>query len=191
MAPAQGSELITVEFDGTVTVVTDPNGYLDDRVGVGDAVFGLFIYDETAPDEHPQPGVGRYRFRESQFMVAVTAGRLLFASDLTSVDITIKLTNDKKTSVVKDQYEVKSTSNCNVLPGVGVANIDILLVDETATALASDSLAGQCPDAVAWLPTRTLTVTGLDGWIVEAQIDLVTPSDATRRKRTKEQFHRD
>ncbi len=190
MAPAPASELTTIEFNGTVTAVTDPDIYLTGEIGVGDALFGQFVYDETAPDEHPKPDVGRYRFRQSQYMVAVNAGRLFFASDPTTVDITIKLLDDKKTSVLKDQYEVKSTSNRDALPGVGVVSINLLLEDETATALSGDALANQRPDAATWLPTRRLTITGVDGWTVEANIDLIASSEPADQRRTaKEEIH--
>ena len=190
MSPAPASDLNTIEFNGTVTAVTDPDSYLTGEISVGDALFGQFVYDETAPDEHPKPDIGRYRFRESPCMVAVNAGQLLFASDPASVNITIKLLDDKKTSVLKDQYEVKSTSNRDALPGVGVVSIDILLEDETATALSGDALANQRPDAATWLPTRRLTITGIDGWTVEANIDLINPSDPTGQRRTaKKEIH--
>jgi len=174
---APAFELIAVEIDGNVTAVTDPSGYLQQKIGVGDPIVGLFVYDETASDQHPQPNVGRYRFQNPRYMVGFKTGRLSFASDPANVDITIKLTNDKKTNVLKDQYGVKSTGNRDVLQGVGVATIDILLVDESATALSSDSLANQNPYAATWLTTRTLTVTGVDGWTVEAQIELVASSN--------------
>jgi hypothetical protein len=189
MALAPAAELITVEFDGTVTVVTDPTGYLNGNVSVGDPVIGLFVYDETVSDEHAKPDVGRYRFSDPSCIVTVNAGLLLFASNSASVDMTIRLTNNKKTNVLKDQFEVKSTSNHDALPGVGVAGINILLVDETATALWSDALADQRPDAVTWLPTRTLVVAGVDGWTVETKIKFITPSDSTfGRRRAREEI---
>jgi hypothetical protein len=189
MAAAPAAELITVEFNGVVTVVTDPNGDLQNNVGIGDPVVGLFTYDETIPDEHTKPDVGRYRFQGSQAMCVVTAGGLLFASDTTSTNITIKVTNDKKTNVLKDQYEFKSTSNHDALPGVGVLGINILLVDETAIALSSDALANQRPDEVTWFPTRTLVLTGVDGWIIEAEIELIDPSDSIdQRREAKKDF---
>jgi len=190
LAPAPASDLVTIELNGTVTVVTDPGSYLNGEISVGDPLFGHFVYDETAPDEHHRPDVGRYRFDESQCTVVVSAGVLFFATDPASVDITINLLDNKKTNVLKDQYEVKSTSNRDALPGVGVVSIVILLVDETATALAGDALAGQRPDAVTWLPTRRLTITGVDGWTVEANIDLNASSDPTGQRRSaKEEFH--
>jgi hypothetical protein len=45
MAAAPAAGLITVEFNGVVTAVTDPNGDLQDNVGIGDSVVGLFTYD--------------------------------------------------------------------------------------------------------------------------------------------------
>jgi hypothetical protein len=190
MSPAPASDLITIEFNGTVTAVTDPSSYLTGEISVGDPLFGQFVYDETAPDEHPKPDVGRYRFRESPCMVTVNAGRLFFASDPATVDMTIKLADNKNKKTPKDQYEVKSTSNRDALPGVGVASIEISLEDETATALSSDALAGQRPDAATWLPTRRLTITGIDGWTVEANIDLIDSSDPTgQRRAAKDHFH--
>jgi hypothetical protein len=172
-----------------VTAVTDPAGELEGRVGVGEDIYGLFVYDETAPDEHPQPDVGRYRFREGPYVVGVKTDHLWFSSGRTGVDITIRLTNDKKTSAVRDQFEVKSTLNSDPLPGVGVASIDVLLVDDSATALSSDALAGQCPNAAAWIPTRTVTVTGADGWTIDARIELLAPSDPnSRRKKAEDQY---
>ena len=189
MAAAPASELITIDFGGVVTAVTDPNGDLQNNVGIGAPVVGFFTYDQTVPDEHAKPGIGRYRFVGSQSMGVVTAGRLLFASDTASTNITIKVTNDKKTNVLKDQYEFKSTSNRDALPGVGVLSINILLVDETATALSSDALANQRPDEVTWFPTRTLVLTGVDGWTVEAKIEFIAPSDPMdQRAGTKENF---
>ena len=188
-AASPADNLITVEFDGLVTAVTDPNGDLQNNVGLGDPVVGHFTYDETVPDEHAKPGVGRYRFVATQSMGVVTTSGLLFASDTTSTNITIKVTNDKKTNVLKDQYEFKSTSNRDVLPGVGVLAINILLVDDTATALSSDALADQRPDEVTWSPTRTLVLTGVDGWTVEAEIELIASSDSMdQRRQTKKDF---
>ena len=189
IALAPASDMITVEFDGTVKTVTDPTGYLEGNVGVGDPVIGLFVYDETSSDEHPKSDVGRYRFSESSCLVTVNAGPLEFTSDPASVDMTIKLTNDKKTKFLKDQFEVKSVSNRDVLPAVGVADINILLVDETATALSSDALVDQRPDAVTWNPTRTLVIVGVDGWTVEAEIEFTTQADPiTMRRRTRDNF---
>jgi hypothetical protein len=172
MFPSPVPDMVIVEFEGTVTAVGDPAGDLEGRIGAGDPVSGLLVYDETVADLHQLADLGRYRFQGPQYGVAVGTGGLSFASHPNNTDITFRLTNDKKTSVVKDQFEVKSVGNREVLPGVGVAAIDILLVDETATALSSDALAGQRPDARAWEPTRTLTVTGVDGWTVEMQIEL-------------------
>jgi hypothetical protein len=188
MAPAATPAVVTVEFEGAVAAVTDPSLYLGGNVGVGDTVSGRFAYDPSAPDGHPQPDMGRYRLRESPCGVEAETVRLRFASDPAAVDIRINLLNDKQASVLKDQYEVKSASNVDVLPGVGVGSIDILLVDETATALTSDALANQPPDAATWIPTRTLTITGLDGWIVEASIELVAPVDPIPRRRAKVEF---
>ena len=185
-------DLITVELDGYVTAVTDPSGFLQQKTDAGDPIAGLFVYDESAADQHPQPDLGRYRFQEPRYTVSFKTGRLSFASDPAGVDITIKLTNDKKTSVVKDQYEVKSTGNKDVLPGVGVAAIDIVLVDESATALSSDAIAGQNPYAASWPSARTLTITGLDGWTVEAQVALVASTHPrTKPKGEIENFRRE
>jgi hypothetical protein len=176
MFPSPVPDMVTVEFAGTVTAVNDPAGDLEGRIGAGDPVSGLLVYDETATDQHQLADLGRYRFQGPQYGIAVGTVGLAFASHPNTTDITIRLINDKQTSSVKDQFEVKSVGNREVLPGVGVAAIDILLVDETATALSSDALAGQRPDNHAWQPTRTLTVTGVDGWTVEAQIDLTRSS---------------
>jgi hypothetical protein len=176
MFPSPVPDMVTVKFEGTVTAVSDPGGDLLGRIGAGDPVSGLLVYDETAADLHQLADVGRYRFQGPQYGLAVGTGGLTFVSHPNNTDITVKLSNDKNTSVVKDQFEVKSVGNREVLPGVGVAAIDILLVDETATALSSDALAGQRPDASAWEPTRTLTVTGVDGWTVEAQVVLTGAS---------------
>jgi len=179
---APAFDLITVEIDGNVTAVTDPSGYLQQKIGVGEPIAGVFVYDETTTDGDKKLDVGRYQFQEPQYMVRAKTGRLSFASDPSNVDITIKLTNDKKKKkAVQDKYEVKSKGNRDVLPGVGVKNIDILLVDDTAIALSSDSLANQNPHAATWPTTRTLKIKGVDGWTVEAQIDLVDSSNPTPR----------
>lgn len=190
-AVAAAPDFITIEFDGTVTAVTDPGGYLQGNVGAGDPLAGYFVYDETVPDDFAKPDVGRYRLTDPFCMVMVEAGLLVFASNSASTNITIKLTNDKKTNVVKDQFEVQSVSNLDALPAVGVAGISVLLVDETAAALSSDALAGQRPDAVAWLPTRTLVVNGVDGWTVEAEISFIASANPTStRREARTDFHR-
>ena len=53
---APAIELITVELAGNVTAVTDPSGYLQQKIGVGDPVVGLFVYDETATDTRLDAG---------------------------------------------------------------------------------------------------------------------------------------
>lgn len=186
------SPSVEVAFTGEVTSVTDPSGFLAGFVSVGDAVEGRFVYDETVPDDHAKTDLGRYRFAEPSCLITADAGTLVFASDRAATDMTIRLLNDKKNNVVKDQFEVRSVANRDVLPGIAVSAIDIQLVDETAAALSSDALFGQRPDAAAWNPTRTLVVTGADGWSVEAAIDLVTSADpVVIRRGSRKKFRRE
>jgi hypothetical protein len=188
-AAASLSGMVTIEFEATVTLVDDPALLLGASVAPGDGVSGTYVYNEFAPDQHHKSDIGRYQFDAAPCGIEVVINDLAFVTDPSSVDMTIRLLDDKKTKTTDDHYEVGSANNLPVLPGVGVADIDIELVDDTATALSSDELAGQRP-ATVWNPTHVLTITGDGGWTIEANIHLIDGQCSTFRPETKERIHR-
>jgi hypothetical protein len=186
---ASFSGMATIEFEATVTLLDDPAFQLGGSVGPGDGVSGAYVYYEFAADQHHKPDVGRYRFDAAPCGIEVVINDLAFVTDPSSVDMTIRLLNDRKTKTVNDHYEVSSANNLAVLPGVGVASIKIELVDGTAAALSSDELAGQRPGTV-WNPTHKLTIRGDDGWAIEATIHLIDGQCSTFGPGSKSRFHR-
>ena len=100
MFPSPVPDMVTIQFEGTVTAVGDPAGDLEGRIGAGDPVSGLLVYDETVADLHQLADLGRYRFQGPQYGVAVANGGLSFASHPNNTDITIRLTNEDRKSVV-------------------------------------------------------------------------------------------
>jgi len=171
-----GDAIFAVRVEAVVTGVADPTGVLAGSVAAGAPVQGEYFYDETVPDTHSQPGVGRYTFREPPSGVALLVGGLWFQSDSAAVNLTIKLQDDKKANTVTDTYELKSVSNLDVLPGVGVVSITISLEDPSATALGSDALLDAPKDLAAWT-SGGITVTGADGWTITAALTGATPGD--------------
>jgi hypothetical protein len=171
-----GGSIVAVRVEAVVTDVADPNGVLAGAVAAGASVQGEYVYDETVPDVHSQPGVGRYVFRDPPAAVALVIGDLWFRSNTADVNLTIKLVDDKQSSTITDTYEVKSVSNLDVLPGVGVVNITISLEDTSATALGSDALL-DAPKGLAPWTSAELTITGADGWTITAALTSATPGD--------------
>ncbi|MCH7549875.1 MAG: hypothetical protein IH969_10125, partial [Candidatus Krumholzibacteriota bacterium] len=74
-----------------------------------------------------------------------------------------------------------SVSNLKVLPGVDVASIALVLIDQSATALSSDELLEAQADFDDWKTTRTVEFTGATGWLVVADLTSIWTRDPRRK----------
>lgn len=164
-----GDPYVTMQVDALVTLVTDPQGVLGGAVSPGDVLGGQFVYDESVPDSHHKVDVGRYVFEAPPCGVSLSAGGLDFTSDSAAPAFTIKLLNNKTSSVVHDSYEAVSTVNADVVSGVAVGTIAIQLRDDTATAIDDDILAGLQLDVSDWT-SAMVVISGPDGWRIEAAL---------------------
>lgn len=169
------SPIVTVGTSAVVTSVSDASGALGGAIATGAIIEGTCTYDESVPDSHHKAGVGRYTFDAAPSGLSFSASSLVFASDPGALDMTIKILDDKKTSTVHDSFAARSTSNLDVVPGVGVATIVLTFEDDTAAALSGDALADVPRDPGVW-PSVTLVITGVDGWRVQASLVGYTPT---------------
>ncbi|NIM19866.1 MAG: hypothetical protein GTO51_06435 [Candidatus Latescibacteria bacterium] len=167
--PAAEGDTILISVRALVTRVVDPDSYLNGAVEIGDEVNGYYLYDESAEDSHKKPDIGQYDFNLPPFGMEMLVNDLAFRSDTNSVAMSIRLRNNAA-SGKRDTYRVTSSSNLDVLPGVGVFDILIVLEDNTATALTNDALSGIVVDLDDWRSKHTLTITGNDGWRIEADL---------------------
>lgn len=162
--------VVTVEFRAVVTSIADSTAILGGSVVVGDTVSGSFKYDENARDHHRREDIGNYLFRGYPFEMHVHCAGLEFRSNPDAPNGSIRIENDCKKGVIQDSYRVKSNSNLDVLPGVGVHKIQVSLVDQTASALSSDDLLRVDPMRLEWPTAHFLTIIGINGWVIGADL---------------------
>jgi len=162
--------IVSVLADAVITNINDPGALLGGVLIPGDTLLGDFRYDETVPDAHKKPDSGRYLFRDPPTGATFSASGLSFQSDPISPSVTIKLLNDKNGKTTLDSFELRSASNADALPGVGVSTILLTLEDDSATALDDDALAGLGLNFSDWT-NGTVTITG-PGWRIDA---ILTP----------------
>ena len=115
-----------------------------------------------------------------------------FYSDPGSVNMTIRVRNDRtkgNPAGPKDLFDAVSKSNLEVLPGVGVKNIKIDLKDYMATALSSDILLGLVVDLDDWGSASVVTLKGVDGWTVKADITSISRRNPPVAPRDPLRFH--
>lgn len=185
-----------IDIQAQVTAVTDPGSFLGGGIRVGDAVTGLCHYDEEAVDSKADPKIGKYVFSSAPYGINLRINGLSFYSDPGSVNMTIRVRNDRtkgNPAGPKDLFDAVSKSNLDVLPGVGVKNIKIDLKDYMATALSSDILLGLVVDLDDWGSASVVTLKGVDGWTVQADITSISrrnpPVAPTEPTRDPLRFH--
>ncbi len=184
---ATSTNYVTVLVIGRVVSVTDPTASLGGAVAVGDEVAGFYTYDKTAPDTDPDEQMGIYRFSSMPCRMLFEVRGLIFASDPAAIDMDIRLRNDKGKNP-KDQCDVNSQSNLQVLPGVDLTSIKLSLVDRTATALKSDALVVVQTSLADWPTQRDLEFTGPNGLVIVADLLEMPPNSLQRVHRDRHRY---
>lgn len=172
---------VEIAITAIVTSVTDSLSLLAGVITVGDSVSGSLLYDEHAVDIDDKPDRGKYLFETAPFGMAIEIAGIPFRSDPGMPVFVIRLDNAEPDDAKRDSARFLSTANLPVFPGVGVADMTILLIDRSAEALSSDVLAGVDFHNTEWPTKRQLTITGMDGWQIVGEIDSIVDFDGEDR----------
>ena len=168
-ASTSRTNYVSVILTGRVVSVTDPTASLGGAVAVGDEVTGFYTFDKTVPDTDPSPEMGVYLFNSMPCRMWFEISGLAFASDPAAINMDIRLRNNKGKNP-KDQCDVNSLGNLQVVPGVDLTSIKLSLVDRTATALPSDALVDARTSLADWPTQRDLEFTGPNGLVIVADL---------------------
>lgn len=188
------TDSIRIFVQAQVTMVDDPDSFLNGQIDVGDEVSCSYLYDPTCSDSRNNKTIGQYIFDVPPYGMNILINSLVFRSDSTSVDMTILLKDNAHKQGLHDQYKVSSSNNLEVLPGVGVSEMIILLEDLDAGALSSDALMDSDLDLLDWPAIHELAITGNDGWTISANINAISANPivtaSEERSKTKDKFQR-
>ncbi len=132
------AQTVTFVFEAEVTFFNGtPFGITG--VNVGDPATGSFSYDTSTPDDDPTSGLGIYSLTTTDGFLLVVNGHTYSSSDYT-ITVHDNLTNVKGTF---DLFSVQANT-FNVDGSGSFSSPDdlyrFLLIDDTATALSSESL---------------------------------------------------
>jgi hypothetical protein len=134
------AELITFEFGGVITSVTDANGVLGGAVHVGDAFGGTYVFDSNASDSYPaDPSVGVYFSAGGS--VAVNLGSSLGIASSGSRTVVGNYT-------FADTYGLSIVGPFDA-PDFGILEMEVFLRDSIATVFTSDALPLSPPSLAA------------------------------------------
>ncbi len=137
-ARAEGA-MLTFQFDGAVTDVTDPSSHLGGSIVVNSPFLVQISFDSAALDQSPMPSTGTY----ATWPPLTTKVGLLSFISANQRTITIR-DGDGSNSTEYDTYRVDDyafTSN-----SFDVLELTISLTDPTGLAFANDQLPLQPPD---------------------------------------------
>jgi hypothetical protein len=148
--------LITIEIEGVVDYVGDPDGYLEGKIKPGDTITGFYTYESTIPDSNPSVIGGRYEHHTPPHGIFLRVGGFDFQTDLTSVDFLVEIVNGYPPD---DDYFVLSRYNIPLSNGTLVDSISWWLYDLTGSALSSDALPTTTPVLSDW-QTNVLIISG-------------------------------
>jgi len=147
--------LIPIKITAEVTSVVDTDGFLEDRVNIGDIITGVYIYDLSTPDSNPSQYRGRYDHHAPPYGITLTVGGFVFMTDPGNVDFVVEIENDIF-AVAKsyDAYRLESENNLPLFDGVPIKSISLLLIDPPMEALSSDVLPATAPVLSDWESKR-------------------------------------
>jgi len=153
------AELITIMISGEVTYVDDLGG-LDNEVDIGDTISGTYTYDSTTLGVY-NSGIGLVEFSHysAPAGISVNIGEFNFSTDPGNIEFDIFLKNN--TPGGNDVYGLESRSNLALSNGAPVDSIFWSLVDDTSTALNSDSLPLTEPELTNW-SSNNFEISGID-----------------------------
>lgn len=161
-----GAAPISIDITATISWISDSDGFLTGRIGVGDIIRGTYIYETTTADTNGSPEVGDYRHTTAPFGVTLAVNGFRFRTDPGDVDFLVELCNDHNNN--HDAYLLRSYNNLfdisvpsPVFPWYLDNHISWQLTDfATHTALASTAgtaLPAMPPVLSDW-PENSLTI---------------------------------
>ena len=190
--PYAEASYVRIYLRAQVTAVDDPGSLLGGRVNVGDEVGGSYLYDSSCADSRKHKRIGQYVFDQPPFEIKIVITDLNFNSDPSSVDMMITVKDEVRKQGLHDTYEVSSSNNLEVLPGVGISDMVIFFKDADGGALSSDALPESEPDLLIWTVSHQLTLTGSDGWTIFADIasasTVLLEAATENRDKSKDKF---
>lgn len=184
---SQETDQVVVYIQGEVTKVKDKNDELGGAIGAGDPISGKFCYDQSQEDADPLVDVGQYDFNAPPTAIELTCQELTFSSDPQAPDIAILITNQ-----ASDSYDVSSSSNLDVLPGVEITDIEIQLVDNDGNALVGDWLFGLEYDIDDWPSVQRIRIKSGSNLKIDVRITSISRMPSTEhdgRGVTKYRYH--
>jgi hypothetical protein len=138
---------IRVSFSGTIDQFYETPGATDGSVNVGTQFFGWMTFDDAAPDGDSRPGIGDYYFSSPPWVIAVQLGSFTLGSVEDPYWIEVFDFDDVFRAVSLD-FAVAGPGN--VSQG---DYLDLVLIDDSRSALFSDALANVPFDLTAWSRT--------------------------------------
>lgn len=165
-ATAARADRVTLQFDGTVTSVYDPQSALGGAVTVGGSITALTTYDTSAPAD---PGTGAEvdgYTQDAEFnWLRAWCGGLAFQTPREDYTYTGHFFRVE----ICDGYNGSDTYRVidNYAPGIAAAlpdwfSLSLQLNDTSATALSSTALPSAAPNLAEWTSARLSIMAGLD-----------------------------
>jgi hypothetical protein len=175
------ADAIRIDFEAVVTYVSNIlcGGCLSE-VEVGDTIRGYYIYDTNVADSNPDPHTGRYEYSvpPNGIVAYLDVGTdvFVFQTDTTAIDVVLTVGDSLTSGGLHDSYWYVSNNNVDESSSTGMGWIWINLVDNTATALSSDSLPSVSPNLGDWQTNYDLIIAGRDNeWVIWS--DLISISE--------------
>lgn len=174
--PAEAA-LITIEIEGVVDIVGDPENLLEGKIKTGDAIVGTYTYDLLTPDSEPYAWAGMYEHRNPPAGISLTVGDFTFATNPDNVDFVVAILNDYP-PLLKDQFWMRSYNNISLHSGTMVDIISWQLDDPSGTALSSTSLLTGPPVLSDW-QSNILVISGHRTFGIWGHITSAVPEPTT------------
>ena len=140
------ADVVTFQYFGTVTSLSDPNNTLGGSAGVGSTFTVSFSFDPLVPDFDPNPASGLYQWTDPSLTMRITIGSSFF--EYTMADI--RTQNDLETSpgVFADGYFPRAFEPGTAGPGLVpmLAEFQLNQIGPAPSLLTSDALPLTAPD---------------------------------------------
>jgi hypothetical protein len=167
-------------LEAVVEDVSDPRGYFDGKIKVGDIIIGTYTYESTTPDSSPlDPVQGNYWHYGPPAGISFTVGGFNFITDPFNIAFAVSIRNDIPLGA-GDVYAVGSSNNLPLSNGTLVESVWWQLNDYAGAALLSDALPTTPPDIDLWnanvLRIETLRFFSIDGRVISVN---AVPEPAT------------
>jgi len=141
--------LVTIEIEGVVDDVVDPDYFLNGRIDIGDVITGSYTYDTSTPNSSPLPLPYGARYEHFAYPsgFSLSVGGLDFMTDPANTSFLLEIINDYP---YDDAYIVVSYENLPLAYGPRVNNIAWYLKDYSGTAISTVDLTSAAPLLGDW-----------------------------------------